>query len=521
MKKINILIYSLFILNITFGDSLALKESFQLVKENFSQQNEIDFDGLYQNIGYKFKDQTLILSALHPLLPKKLQSSETKNKYEHLEFFGDSVLEIITRELLIDLFPDESRGLLNELRQFLTRNTTLTDIYLTHINIERNLPFPGKDRSTEYCNIIETLIGAIYKDDPKEGFKNAQKFVMRILPNEILHERLEEIAQPKKIAIKSAAAKKAPTSKSITSAKTPEAIEPPQKASLFPKRELDHIQQALLQTIEEHCPPLMTGIINTITQEYNESDIDLIDIVRYKRKIHSRNSKISDILDILTEEIATLNLENSKKEKNIHDIVSEIKENTKVSIIATKSTTSASKIPISKPIKSTTTAAKPITKLKYRKKPTTKASLVQKQPALQSKTLESVKPQSKTQVDKMLTGREKAWISSPSQPTHVNIEVIASKTKASIAAKSTVPAGKTAIASKPTSKAAVATKHQVAKTAIAPKKIVKTPTTSKPAVKAKTASKPAPKKPAEKDTKKQTTPETKKLTSVKRELPER
>jgi len=95
------------------GASSKPKESFLLVREKFSNSQDIDYDGLEDHIHYKFSNRELLRDALYPLVPKRLNAA--KLKFEHLEFVGDSVLGLIIRERLVTLFPREERGILAEL----------------------------------------------------------------------------------------------------------------------------------------------------------------------------------------------------------------------------------------------------------------------------------------------------------------------------------------------------------------------------------------------------------------------
>lgn len=171
------------------------KDSYELIEENFSKGDEINIKGLYKHLHYTFQNETLLRQALHPLLPPRLRSSELK--YEHLEFVGDAVLGLIIREHILDLFPNQKRGLLNDLYSSLTQNKTLADVYKKNLTIEQYLPYPGKI-TCEYCNVVEALIGAIYNDDAKNGLNNSRKFVLRLLDIHILEKKWQEVLEGKK-----------------------------------------------------------------------------------------------------------------------------------------------------------------------------------------------------------------------------------------------------------------------------------------------------------------------------------
>ena len=183
------------------GMSSKPKESFLLIREKFSDSVDIDYAGLEQHIHYKFKDRGLLRDALYPMIPKRFKTD--KLKFEHLEFLGDSVLGLIIRERLVILFSKENRGTLAELYSLLTKNQTLADVYFRHLELERYIPVP-ENPSCKICNLVESLIGGIYLDDLANGYINSKKFVMHILNDHILEEKIREISLLKGIELASA-----------------------------------------------------------------------------------------------------------------------------------------------------------------------------------------------------------------------------------------------------------------------------------------------------------------------------
>lgn len=174
------------------------KESFLLIREKFSHSADIDYDGLEDHIHYQFKDKALLRDALYPMIPKRLEAD--KLKFEHLEFLGDSVLGLIIRERLVILFPKANRGTLAELYSLLTKNQTLADVYFRNLEIERYIPVPERE-SCKICNLVESLIGGIYLDDLVNGYINSKKFVMHILNDHVVEEKIREISLLKGIEL--------------------------------------------------------------------------------------------------------------------------------------------------------------------------------------------------------------------------------------------------------------------------------------------------------------------------------
>ena len=65
------------------------KEVFSLSREVFSAQEHISYEGIYEKLGYTFKNAHFLEEALHPLLPSRLRKDE--NLYNNLELLGDRV----------------------------------------------------------------------------------------------------------------------------------------------------------------------------------------------------------------------------------------------------------------------------------------------------------------------------------------------------------------------------------------------------------------------------------------------
>ncbi len=198
MKQLISLLLLLEVFIETSQASKPNKELYTLIKENFADAECINFKGLQQHIGYQFKDEALLQEALYPLLSKNLQKEE--EKYNHLEFLGDSVLGTAIREYLVKRFPEQKRGFLALTYDLLIRNKTLAEVYLQQLSIEEYLPFPG-DEKCEYCNVVEALVGAIHLDGGEKGYKNAKTFVMNILNDHVIQEKISIIASARSIPL--------------------------------------------------------------------------------------------------------------------------------------------------------------------------------------------------------------------------------------------------------------------------------------------------------------------------------
>lgn len=101
-----------------------------------------NFESLYSSIGYKFKNENLLIEALtHPSCRKK-RKVQTKNNniihtkfnYERLEFLGDRVLNLAVAHHLFLNHPEEDEGGISQ-----RHSNTVSGITCTKIAKQINL----------------------------------------------------------------------------------------------------------------------------------------------------------------------------------------------------------------------------------------------------------------------------------------------------------------------------------------------------------------------------------------------
>ena len=114
---------------------------------------------LEEILKYNFKKKQLLKLALTH------SSIDNKNNYERLEFIGDSILNFIISEYLFKHFKNDNESLLTIKRTQLINKKHLAKIskrmqLKNHIIIQTDIEI--SDRI--YCNILESLIGAVYID---------------------------------------------------------------------------------------------------------------------------------------------------------------------------------------------------------------------------------------------------------------------------------------------------------------------------------------------------------------------
>lgn len=126
-----------------------------------------------KKIGYKFADKKIVLQALtHP--------SKSKDNYQRLEFFGDSILNFVVGEYLFK-HCDKQEGELTVLRAHYVSEENLAKCF-DEMNLTANVVC-GKSLNNEITpaikgDIIESIIAAIYLDG---GLEEAKKFIIEKL----------------------------------------------------------------------------------------------------------------------------------------------------------------------------------------------------------------------------------------------------------------------------------------------------------------------------------------------------
>lgn len=159
-------------------------------------------------IGYTFQDKSLIKQALtHSSYSNEMRILKTGN-YERLEFLGDAVLEMISSDFLFSKYPTMSEGQLSKLRAALVCEPALS-MAAKRIELEKYFLLGkgeestgGRNRDSIACDIMEAVIGAIYRDS---GIEEAKKYIFKYILDDIEKKKLfydaksslQELAQSK------------------------------------------------------------------------------------------------------------------------------------------------------------------------------------------------------------------------------------------------------------------------------------------------------------------------------------
>ena len=135
----------------------------------FCIMKKIDYELVEKRIGYRFKDKSLMKTALtHKTFAFEANIPLEFN--ERLEFFGDSILGFVVAEQLYKGNKYFSEGELTRRRSFGVNNNFLAEVarkmelgqffLLGRGEIKQN----GSSNPTNLANALEALIGAIYLD---------------------------------------------------------------------------------------------------------------------------------------------------------------------------------------------------------------------------------------------------------------------------------------------------------------------------------------------------------------------
>ncbi len=146
---------------------------------------------LQSALKYQFRRLPLLVKALTHKSYVNENSEELKHN-ERFEFLGDSVLDLIVSDYMINKYDDYSEGALSKIRASVVNETCLANL-ARKINLGDYLYLGkgeelsgGKNKSSLLANGFEALVGAMYLDG------NLEKVSDALLP--LLREEIEKVA---------------------------------------------------------------------------------------------------------------------------------------------------------------------------------------------------------------------------------------------------------------------------------------------------------------------------------------
>jgi len=137
---------------------------------------------LEEKLGHLFGDPSLLLQAITHKSYSNENRAEARPHNERLEFLGDTVLDFLISDLLMNICPDSPEGELSKLRSALVSETNLSRVarelgigsYLLLGKGEEQTG--GRDKSSLLANALEAVIAALYMDG---GLDAAYGFIRR------------------------------------------------------------------------------------------------------------------------------------------------------------------------------------------------------------------------------------------------------------------------------------------------------------------------------------------------------
>ena len=161
-------------------NAFVQNKKLQLVLDERFLANLNDLERL---LGFKIYNQSYYLKAFTHRSYLE-QFPQLKKSNERLEFFGDSVLNMIVAKYLFDTFSSASEGFLTKSRASMVNRFRLYDA-ASEIGLNKFVLFNEKylrgsheGFQTIMADALEALIGAIYID---RGLKAAEEFVHKFI----------------------------------------------------------------------------------------------------------------------------------------------------------------------------------------------------------------------------------------------------------------------------------------------------------------------------------------------------
>lgn len=141
------------------------------------------FNRLEKRIGYKFRNQDLLVEALTHSSYAQEVSSPTRDN-ELMEFLGDAVLNLAVTLDLLDAFPDYDEGKLSLARSSLVAASHLSDV-AAELGLGEYLRLGQSERKSDgskkpgiLADALEALLAAVYRDG---GFEAAKDLVEKVI----------------------------------------------------------------------------------------------------------------------------------------------------------------------------------------------------------------------------------------------------------------------------------------------------------------------------------------------------
>ncbi len=142
-----------------------------------------NIEKLKYNIDYQFNDMKLLKEAL----THRSYATERRLRYDNqrLEYFGDSVIQIIVSEYLYHRYPKQKEGFLTKTRSSLVKKEALADL-ARDIDLGSFIFFgrgemlsEAADRDSALADAFEALVGAMFIDS--NGIDKPKAFCLYLI----------------------------------------------------------------------------------------------------------------------------------------------------------------------------------------------------------------------------------------------------------------------------------------------------------------------------------------------------
>ena len=153
---------------------------------------------LEQRLGYRFRDQELLLTALKHRSYVYARQGSGVDSNERLEYLGDAVLDLLVAEELFRRHEDRREGDLTKMkslvvsRPVLARKARSIELGRFLLLSQEERKVGGADQDSILSDAFEAVIGAMYIDGGLEG---TRRFVERVVMGDFeeLHQREDSI----------------------------------------------------------------------------------------------------------------------------------------------------------------------------------------------------------------------------------------------------------------------------------------------------------------------------------------
>jgi ribonuclease-3 len=149
---------------------------------------EHDISELEKNIGYEFKDKTLLLEALTHKSFQHENPRSAPHHNERLEFLGDSVLGMVVVDYLFNSRDRYTESMMSKIKSYIVKSKVLSEIakgislgnYLRLGKGEEETG--GRNKVSILSDAMEALVGAVYIDG---GYEKSKSLVLRLFKEKI------------------------------------------------------------------------------------------------------------------------------------------------------------------------------------------------------------------------------------------------------------------------------------------------------------------------------------------------